>query len=67
LRVARWRKITIPITIIWGATSLRLLLVVTEVEKVQNLTPFVFVLWLLSNVYFLLLSLHLSFSASIED
>lgn len=57
LRVKKFRHVTLPITVLWAATSLRLVLIVPEVEKPQEASPVIFWLWVMSSIYFLAISL----------
>ncbi len=57
LRVRRWRHITLPITVLWAATSLRLVLISPETEKIHEASPVIFWLWILSSLYFFAISL----------
>ena len=61
LRVQSLRHFTLPITVLWAATSLRLVtLPVGEIGVISN-SPIVFLLWVLSSFYFLFLCLSRSF------
>ncbi len=57
LRVRKLRHITLPMTVLWAATSLRLMLISPEVEKAQEASPIVFWLWIVASVYFFGISL----------
>lgn len=57
LRVRKLRNITLPITVLWAATSLRLVLISPEVEKAQEASPVIFWLWIAASVYFLAISM----------
>lgn len=52
LRVQKFRVITIPMTVLWAATSLRLVLIRPEVQKAQEASPTIFWLWVLASLYF---------------
>jgi phosphatidylcholine synthase len=57
LRVRDWRRVTIPVTVLWAATSLRLVLVDPEGgAKVREASPLVFWLWCGASLYFAALS-----------
>ena len=55
-RVRDWRRITIPVTVLWAATSLRLVLVDPEESRIREASPLVFWLWVGASVYFAALS-----------
>ena len=55
-RVRDWRRVTVPMTVLWAATSFRLVLVNPESEKAIEASPPIFWLWVLASVYFLVLS-----------
>ncbi len=55
LRVKDWRAITVPMTVLWAATSLRLVLISPDVNKAQEASPLLFWLWVLASVYFAVL------------
>ncbi len=55
-RVRDWRKVTLPVTVLWAATSVRLVLIDPEAEKAIEASPAVFWLWVGASVYFLVLS-----------
>lgn len=57
LRVRKLRHITLPMTVLWAATSLRLMLISPEAEKAQEASPIVFWLWIVASVYFFGISL----------
>ncbi len=54
-RVRAWRKVTIPMTVLWAATSLRLL-IDPGVPEPREASWIVFWLWVASSVYFAALS-----------
>lgn len=60
-RVGAWRSITIPMTVLWAATTLRLVLIPTDTATAQQTSPLFFWLWVLASVYFAALSLWRSF------
>ncbi len=60
-RVKDWRKVTLPMTVLWAATSVRLVLIDPESEKAIEASPAVFWLWVGASVYFLVLSLWRTF------
>jgi phosphatidylcholine synthase len=57
LRVKDFRAITLPITVLWAATSLRLVLSSPNVQKPQEASPIIFWLWVAASVYFFGISL----------
>ncbi len=61
LRVKDWRSVTIPMTVLWGATSLRLVLIHPDVNKAEEASPTVFWLWVIASLYFIGISLWRSF------
>ena len=61
LRVESMRRITLPITVLWAATSLRLITLTSEDIEVLNTSPIVFFLWVASSFYFLFIGLSRSF------
>ncbi len=56
-RVRDWRKVTIPVTVLWAATSFRLVLIHPEGERAREASPMFFWLWVGASFYFLALSL----------
>jgi phosphatidylcholine synthase len=56
LRVKAWRNFTVPITLIWGATSLRLVLIHPSIEKAQEASPVIFWIWIACSFYFVVIS-----------
>ena len=60
LRVQSLRNVTLPFTVLWAATSLRLITLPSGEENVLSMSPTVSVLWVLSSFYFLLISLSRS-------
>ncbi|NNE23222.1 MAG: phosphatidylcholine/phosphatidylserine synthase [Rhizobiales bacterium] len=54
LRVRDWRSVTIPMTVLWGATSIRLVMIDPDlqVDKVAVISPIVFWLWVIASLYF---------------
>jgi phosphatidylcholine synthase len=55
-RVRDWRKVTIPMTVLWAATSFRLVLIEPGTEKVREASPAIFWLWVGASCYFALLT-----------
>ncbi len=51
LRVRKLRKITIPLTVLWAATSLRLVLIHPSTKAVEA-SPLIFWMWVGASVYF---------------
>ena len=60
LRVQSMRNITIPFTVLWAATSLRLVTLPLIEKNIFSTYPIIFSLWILSSVYFLIISLSRS-------
>jgi phosphatidylcholine synthase len=54
LRVRDWRAVTIPMTILWGGTTLRLL-IVSKDDTALNASPIIFWLWVAASTYFLVI------------
>ncbi len=67
LRVRKLRHITLPMTVLWAATSLRLMLISPEVEKAQEASPIVFWLWVVASVYFFGISLLRTISPQADE
>ena len=61
LRVQKMRNITFPITVLWAATSLRLVTLPLEEQNAFSTSPIVYLLWILSSLYFLFIGLSRSF------
>ncbi len=57
LRVKDWRIITLPMTILWAATSLALVLLSPDVNAAWQVSPLMFWLWVVASVYFAILCL----------
>lgn len=55
-RVRDWRPVTIPVTVLWAATSLRLVLIDPEAGRIREASPLVFWLWIGASLYFAALS-----------
>jgi len=55
-RVRDWRKVTIPVTVLWAATSFRLVLIHPEEFKAREASPAIFWLWVGASAYFAALS-----------
>ncbi|PIP96145.1 MAG: phosphatidylcholine synthase [Rhodobacterales bacterium CG18_big_fil_WC_8_21_14_2_50_71_9] len=55
-RVRDWRPVTIPMTVLWAATSLRLVLIDPDGGKIREASPLVFWLWVGASLYFAALS-----------
>lgn len=56
-RVRQWRPISIAVTLLWVAASVRLVLADPESSRVWTVAPAAFWLWVLASVYFAGLSL----------
>ena len=61
LRVQNMRNFTLPITVLWAATSLRLVTLPSIEGNVFSTSPIVYLLWILSSLYFLFICLSRSF------
>lgn len=55
-RVRDWRNVTIPMTALWAATSLRLVLVDPDAGPIREAHPVIFALWVIASLYFAALS-----------
>lgn len=66
-RVTAWRSVTIPMTVLWAATTLRLVLIPSDVPTEQKASSIFFWLWVLATLYFAGLSLWRSFQPEPED
>ncbi len=55
-RVRSMRAVTIPMTVLWAATTLRLVLVDPSAAEPRDAHPLVFALWVVSSLYFLAIS-----------
>ncbi len=67
LRVRKLRHITLPVTVLWAATSLRLMLISPEVNKAQQASPIVFWLWVLASIYFFGISMMRTISPQADE
>jgi len=56
-RVKDWRRFTIPITVLWAATSFRLILIDPVDSKAREASPAIFWLWIGASCYFAALSI----------
>ena len=65
-RVRRWRTVTIPVTALWAATTLRLVLTAPEGGG-GAAAPFVFWLWAGASLYFAAISLLRSVAPAPEE
>lgn len=61
LRVRDWRSITIPMTVLWTATTIRCVLYEAEGIHAKAASPLVFWLWVGASAYFAVLSAWRSF------
>ena len=61
LRVEAWRNITIPVTVLWGATSIRLVLYEADGIEAKAASPLIYWLWIGASGYFLALTIWRSF------
>ncbi|WP_211356282.1 CDP-alcohol phosphatidyltransferase family protein [Oceanicella actignis] len=55
-RVRAMRPVTIPMTVLWFATTLRLVLVDPHAAQAREAHPLVFALWVASSLYFVAIS-----------
>ncbi len=62
LRVQKFRIVTVPMTVLWAATSLRLVLIHPDVQKAEEASPTIFWLWVLSSIYFAAICLWRTFT-----
>ena len=67
LRVRKLRSVTIPVTVLWAATSIRLVLIPTETQKAEEASPFIFWLWVAASIYFVVISLWRSVHPVADD
>ena len=61
LRVRSWRKITLPVTVLWCATSIRLVLYEGHGISAKAASPLIFWIWVGASGYFAALSIWRSF------
>ena len=61
LRVQNMRNFTLPFTVLWAATSLRLVTLPPTEESAFLASPIMYLLWILSSLYFLSICLSRSF------
>ncbi len=66
-RVRDWRRVTIPMTVLWAATSFRLVLIDPDSGKAIEASPLVFWLWVVASVYFLVLSVWRTLRADTSE
>ncbi len=66
-RVKDWRSWTVPITVLWAATSLRLVLIDPGEAKFREASPVIFWLWVGASVYFGWLSIWRSLQPEPEE
>lgn len=66
-RVTDWRRVTIPMTVLWAATSLRLVLIDPNEERAMEASPLIFWLWVIASVYFAGLSAWRSFWPEVRE
>ncbi len=65
-RVTEWRSVTVPVTVLWAATTLRLVLIPPEGSKIPDASSIIFWLWILSTVYFAALSIWRSLRPELD-
>ena len=56
MRVKAWRSVTIPMTVLWGATAFRLIHERFQTNEVGTISSLIFWLWIASSIYFLSIS-----------
>jgi phosphatidylcholine synthase len=56
MRVKAWRSITIPMTVLWGATAFRLIHERTQTNEVGTISSLIYWLWIASSLYFFSIS-----------
>lgn len=56
MRVKAWRSITIPMTVLWGATAFRLIHERFQTNEVNTISNIIFWLWIASSIYFFAIS-----------
>tara|TARA_B100000575_G_scaffold11001_1_gene8064 strand:- start:220 stop:969 length:750 start_codon:yes stop_codon:yes gene_type:complete len=56
MRVKAWRSITIPMTVLWGATAFRLIHERFQTNEVSTISNLIFWLWIASSIYFFAIS-----------
>lgn len=66
-RVRDWRRITVPMTVLWAATSFRLVLVDPARELAIEASPPIFWLWVLASLYFVILSIWRTFRPDLAN
>ena len=62
LRVKAWRPVTIPMTVLWGATAFRLIHERFQPNEVGTISNLIFWLWIASSFYFFSISVIRTFS-----
>ncbi len=67
LRVRDWRGVTLPVTVLWAATSIRLVLYEAEGIEAKAASPLIFWLWVGASCYFAALTLWRSFWPGASD
>ena len=60
-RVSDWKRVTIPMTVLWAATTLRLVLIDPDEHEAMDASPLIFWLWVGASLYFVALSAWRSF------
>jgi phosphatidylcholine synthase len=65
-RVKDWRSVTIPVTVLWAATSFRLVLIDPTDEKAREASPAIFWLWVGASCYVAALSIRRSLRPAAE-
>lgn len=67
LRVKKLRHITLPVTVLWAATSMRLVSISPETEKAQDASPIIFWLWVSASIYFFGISMMRTLSPEPDE
>ena len=67
LRVKDWRGVTIPMTVLWGATTIRLVLYEADGIEAKAASPLIYWLWIAASAYFAGLSAWRSFWPGADD
>jgi phosphatidylcholine synthase len=66
-RVRDWRSVTVPVTVLWAATSFRLVLIDPDDSKAREASPIIFWLWVGASCYFAVLSIWRSLQPEPEE
>ena len=66
-RVSDWKRVTIPVTVLWAATTLRLVLIDPDEHEAMEASPLIFWLWVGASLYFVALSAWRSFWPEVRE